>query len=122
MICETTVRKYCKDDISLIENYYEADKSEEVYHCHHKREIDSNGNETSIEELKNAGLYYNRPAYELIFLTTKEHHYMHNLIREDNEYKFFRKGKYDRNKEFLYKLKKEEYIKSHKELGLFWEA
>ena len=39
MICENKAKWFCCEDISLIENYYEAVNSPEVYACHHKREI-----------------------------------------------------------------------------------
>ena len=39
---------------------------------------------SSSQDLKDQGLYYNRPADELIFLTSKEHHRLHgrNLSEE----------------------------------------
>ena len=75
MICENSAKSYCKDDISLIENYDKAiaDKSQ-VWHCHHRRETIY-----SRSGLIEIGEYYNRPAEELIFLTPNEHHRLHNL-------------------------------------------
>ena len=75
MINKNLVIKYCKDDISLIENYDKAiaDKSR-VWHCHHRRETIF-----SKSDLIEIGEYYNRPACELIFLTSLEHHRLHNL-------------------------------------------
>lgn len=75
MISENIAKSYCKDDISLIENYDKAiaDKSL-VWHCHHRRETIY-----SRSELKDIGEYYNRPACELIFLTPLEHMRLHNL-------------------------------------------
>lgn len=71
----TPVLRFCSEDISLIENYYDAinDRSQ-VWHCHHKKEIELN---KSRKELIELGLYYNRPASELIFLTPKEHRKIH---------------------------------------------
>ena len=73
--------KYCKNDISLIENYDKAiaDKSL-VWHCHHRRETIY-----SAKELIDIGEYYNRPAEELIFLTPFEHIRLHQLGKHHSE-------------------------------------
>ena len=77
MICEYTVKKFCKDDISLIENYDKAiyDK-EQTWDCHHRREL-----EIPRKELIEKNEYYNRPARELIFLTNSEHRALHNTLK-----------------------------------------
>lgn len=77
MICERTIKLFCKDDILLIENYDKAisDKTQ-TWHCHHRGEILCCGR-FSREELKRFNLYYNRPACELIFLTNSEHVRLH---------------------------------------------
>ena len=77
MICFEKVKSYCKDDISLIENFDKAvaDK-EQTWDCHHRREIT-----TSKKELIKLGEYYSRPASELIFLTHSEHIALHNKCR-----------------------------------------
>lgn len=36
MICEHTVKKFCKDDISKIENYELAINDSSMWHCHHR--------------------------------------------------------------------------------------
>lgn len=81
MICERTIKLFCKDDISLIENYDKAvaDKIH-TWHCHHRGEILCCG-QFSIEDLKKFNLYYNRPANELIFLTHSDHMSMHMKTR-----------------------------------------
>ena len=73
MINFKTVKNYCNEDISLIENYKKAiaDK-EQIWHCHHRREMT-----TPKKELLEIGEYYNRPATELIFLTKSEHNSLH---------------------------------------------
>ena len=75
MICENSAKSYCKDDISLIENYDKAiaDKTQ-VWDCHHRRETIF-----SKSDLIEIGEYYNRPACELIFLTPTDHRRLHNL-------------------------------------------
>ena len=81
MICERTIKKFCKDDISLIENYDKAiADTTQVWHCHHRRETIY-----SRSELKEIGEYYNRPACELIFLTKSEHMRLHNLGKHHSE-------------------------------------
>lgn len=78
MISEKHARKYCYQDISLIENYElaVADKKK-TWHCHHRGEILTCGT-YSIQDLKKFGLYWNRPASELIFLTNSEHRRLHS--------------------------------------------
>ena len=75
MIDKKRAIKYCKDDISLIENYDKAIADNSlVWHCHHRRETIY-----SVKELIDIGEYYNRPACELIFLTPLEHIRLHHL-------------------------------------------
>lgn len=77
MINERTIKDYCCEDISLIENYDLAinDKTQ-IWHCHHRGEVLPCGRFTR-DDLKKFNLYYNRPANELIFLTPKEHKALH---------------------------------------------
>ena len=75
MINEKQAKKYCREDISLIENYDKAvSDTTQFWHCHHRRETIY-----SRSGLKEIGEYYNRPACELIFLTPTEHHRLHHL-------------------------------------------
>lgn len=75
MINEARLRKYCCDNISLIENYNEAvNDTTQRWQCHHKLEITLH---KTRQELIEMGLYYNRPASELIFLTHSEHSALH---------------------------------------------
>lgn len=76
MINEAQVRRYCREDLSLIENYYEAVRSEEPYECHHRYEL-NDGLVLSVNDLKNMGLYFKRPASELIFLKRIDHKHLH---------------------------------------------
>lgn len=70
---------YCCEDISLIENYDKAIADvTQTWHCHHRLEIQGDITLT-VKELKLRRLYYNRPASELIFLTSKEHVRLHRL-------------------------------------------
>ena len=75
MISKRSAKAFCKDDISLIENYDKAiSDTTQLWHCHHRRETIF-----SKSDLIEIGEYYNRPACELIFLTPLEHHRFHNL-------------------------------------------
>ena len=81
MINFKKVKSYCKDNISLIENYANAvSDKEHMWHCHHRREL-----ETSRKELIEKNEYYNRPARELIFLTHSEHSILHNKGKHHTE-------------------------------------
>ena len=75
MISKRLAKAYCRDDISLIENYDKAvSDTTQSWHCHHRRETIY-----SAKELIEIGEYYNRPACELIFLTPLEHNRLHHL-------------------------------------------
>ena len=75
--------KLCKD-YKNIENYQKAKADNfKGWHCHHRLETHNSDGERrpvdiSMDELKALGMYYNRPASELIFLTESEHHSLHN--------------------------------------------
>ena len=79
MINEKTANRYCRDELSKIENYEEAisDKNH-TWHLHHRLELTLDGEfALSKEQLKMHDMYYNRPYYELIFLTPSEHRRLH---------------------------------------------
>ena len=84
MINTHTAKLYCKDDISLIENYDKAIyDTMSTWDCHHRDEIRilHSGMTVirSLAELKENGRYYNCPANELIFLTRSEHMKLHKV-------------------------------------------
>ena len=74
VICKNA-KKYCSEDISLIENYAEmmADNTQ-TWCCHHRREIDENKSRSSLIK---EGRYFGVPACELIFLTASDHKSLH---------------------------------------------
>ena len=77
MIDKHMAKIYCRDDISLIENYEQAiNDTINVWDCHHRLEIHSDYR-NSKKELKMMNLYENRPAAELIFLKINEHRKLH---------------------------------------------
>lgn len=87
-----TFEKYCKDYQS-IENYEKAKKDNfKGWHCHHRLETHNSDGERRLvdisqKELKALGMYYNRPAEELIFLTSSEHNAFKKGRRHSEETK-----------------------------------
>lgn len=83
MICLQEVKKYCQE-YYLIENYGKAVADEsQTWHCHHRHEIEYN---LSKMDLQAMGFYFNRPFYELIFLTPYEHNRLHNSGENNSMY------------------------------------
>lgn len=79
MIKINNVKKFCKDNISMIENYEKAiNDTTQTWICHHRLGIDLG---LSSKQLKDKDLYFNRPASELIFLTRAEHISIHSSNR-----------------------------------------
>lgn len=77
MINEKYAKTYCCDDLSLIENYELAiNDTTQTWECHHRGEILPCGR-FSVDDLRKFGLYYNRPAAELIFLSQSDHRSLH---------------------------------------------
>ena len=70
--------RYCKD-FENIENYQKAKADNfKGWHCHHRLETHNSDGERRLvdidqKELIALGMYYHRPANELIFLTSREH-------------------------------------------------
>ena len=81
MINEKYAKAFCRDNISLIENYDKAVyDTTQMWQCHHRRETIF-----SKSDLIEIGEYYNRPACELIFLTQLEHIRLHHLGKHLSE-------------------------------------
>ena len=100
MINEANAKKYCCEDISLIENYYKAinDKTH-MWNIHHKR-----GLEYSKDELTARNEYEGRPAAELIFLTAREHRRLHFACKKRKLSKEARQKMSDAHKGNKYNL------------------
>ena len=90
MINKTSLKYICKN-IENIENYQEAiADTENIWHCHHRLEChDSSGNRREVDitraELEALGLYYNRPAEELIFMKAVDHCQLHRCGKKFDE-------------------------------------
>lgn len=75
MINERQAKKYCKEELSKIENYDKAiADTSQTWDLHHRTEIWWN---CSAKELIENECYYNRKACELVFLTHAEHRRLH---------------------------------------------
>ena len=79
MINERKALRYCRDDLSKIENYEKAiADTTKTWDLHHRLELTLDGEfALSREQLKMHDMYYHRPYYELIFLTHSEHSRLH---------------------------------------------
>ena len=72
--------RYCKE-YENIENYEAAKKDNFIgWCCHHRKGVN-----IAAEELRALGMYYNRPADELIFLTESEHDILHKKGKPKSE-------------------------------------
>ena len=81
---------YCKD-LEDIENYQKAiADTTQTYVLHHKLETHTSDGERRLvditkKELMALGMYFHRPASELIFLTKSEHVSLHNKGKKLSE-------------------------------------
>lgn len=75
-------KQFCSEPLENIENYDKAvaDK-EHMWECHHIAEILPCGS-YSREDLKKVGLYWKRPASELVYLRHDEHRALHAKNRK----------------------------------------
>ena len=76
------------EEKEMIENYYEAQKDDfNGWEIHHRMELRATGAvvDSSKQELINWGLYYNRPANELIFLKKEEHVKLHRGVHNNEK-------------------------------------
>ena len=79
MINIRSAKKFCNENISLIENYERAiNDNTQIWVCHHRKETDEG---LYMRQLIQQELYFNRPAGELIFLTHAEHKKLHNSVK-----------------------------------------
>ena len=80
-------RHYCSD-IENVENYEKAKKDNfKGWCCHHRLETHNSDGERRLVDITRAelialGMYYNRPAEELIFMTESEHSSLHKPSEE----------------------------------------
>ena len=83
-------KRYCKD-YENIENYQKAKTDNfKGWSCHHRLETHNSDGERRLvditaAELQALGMYYHRPASELIFLTESEHSSLHKPSEESKK-------------------------------------
>ena len=71
------IKNFCKDPLNQIENWDKAITDDtQTWDCHHRLEIELG---MTRQQLIDAGLYFDRPASELIMLTHTEHAALHSL-------------------------------------------
>lgn len=85
MINERQAHKFCKDTISKIENYEQAmNDTTQIWDLHHRLELTINNEFAHYKaDLIRLNMYYQRPYFELIFLTQSEHLSLHNSHRSE---------------------------------------
>lgn len=75
MINYGSAKKYCSEDVSLIENFEQAAlDTTQIWDIHHRKETDL---KMLQKELIASRQYYNVPASDLIFLTKADHSKLH---------------------------------------------
>ena len=85
MISETQAKRFCKEDISKIENYDNAVSDNTcTWDCHHRWEKFWWW-DCPREDLIKQGMYYNQPADRLIFLKHGEHIKLHHTGKHLSE-------------------------------------
>ena len=86
-ICnKKTYLAFCiPEEYELIENYEKAKADNFIgWDCHHRLELHPDGSlRFTRQSLKNLGLYLNRPASELIFLSHSEHAKLHGKSKRN---------------------------------------
>lgn len=110
------IKKICKDDPSLIENYDKAiEDTTQVWICHHRKETELGLRPSDLIRMK---MYYYRPPNELIFLTPSEHNLIHgkdigNGLKEKHKSTEHKKKLSDSAKKFFEnKENKEKWLQS----------
>jgi hypothetical protein len=122
MINITTVKKYCSEDISLIENYRLAtDDETEMWHCHHRDEckVLPSGMiaiRSKIELIEN-GRYYNCPANELVFMRNSEHMALHRKFMSSETKEKMSNAKMGKKRGSFSKETREKMSLAHKGSG-----
>lgn len=79
-------KMYCKDDLSKIENFDKSSANNFVgWQVHHRLETNLEGEVVvTADTLKRLGMYFDRPYFELIFLTVSDHRKLHKNHTEES--------------------------------------
>ena len=80
-------KRYCSEPLELVQNFYQAESDRfEGWSMHKTREIKLDGTIVYRDDLKKKGLYWNRPAIELIFMKTADHMKLHNSHKHTKQH------------------------------------
>ena len=133
MIKLKSVKRFCGEDYTKIENYYEAVNDKvNSWDCHHRDEIRilPSGMVAlrSVEELIENGRYYGCPANELIFLKHDEHTRLHSKHKDLTKFldaahaatKVKLKGKPKLNTEFSKKYYEKYHLLKEQDENLYF--
>ena len=86
MISKRSVKLFVREgELTKIENYEKAiaDKTQ-LWECHHRLELTLDGEFAhSVVDLIRMDMYYNRPYFELVFVTKAEHNRIHSKARSE---------------------------------------
>ena len=91
MINLNMIYDFCSGDVTEIENFMEALKDrEQTWDCHHRMETHRRNGKERVTRLTSTdlvewGIYYNRPASELIMLPHSEHTRLHQKGKKVSE-------------------------------------
>lgn len=78
------MKKFVREgELEKIENYEQAiNDKENMWVCHHRLELTLDGEFANYKkDLIRMGMYYNRPAFELIFLKKSDHMKLHSHVQ-----------------------------------------
>ena len=112
---------YC-DSLENVENYETAKKDNfKGWNCHHRLETHTSDGERrlvdiTVAELKALGMYWHRPAKELIFLTKAEHNKLH---KKGNSYMLGKKHS-DETRRKMSESQKGKHIGNTASKGMHW--
>lgn len=104
MINERRLKRYCCEDLSLIENYDKAinDKTQ-TWQIHHR--LEDLG--FTYKDLKYLNLYWKAPADELIFMTKSDHFSHHRKGKKSN---FYNRRHTEESKKKISEAKKDKHL------------
>lgn len=106
------VQCHYTSDWENVENYAKAKADNFIgWDCHHRLETKCPAYKPTLKELKEWGLYYDRPPEELIFLTKKDHTKLHH---KGNKYCKGRKHSEETLKKMSVAKKGKKFSEEHK--------
>lgn len=119
---DNKIKRYCSESLKLVENYDKAvADTEHQWDCHHRGEVLPCG-VFSVQDLEKFGLYWHRPASELVFLRYDEHRSLHSKNRtKETLSKIEDSKKGDKNPNYGKRLSKETRRKMSEARRRYWQ-